>query len=382
MREVSDKLREVPEYPENVDEPVIQVGDAENRDYIAWIVFGTTDPTFDIRVLRDFAVDRIEPALERVDGVAEINVLGGRDREIQVRLDPIRLAQFRITPTGLVDAIRGTNRNLSAGRRADGRLDVRMRTVGQYATLDDVRHTVVAHTDAGPVLLDDVADVVETYKEAGSFVRSRGAPVIAINAEREIGSNVIQVMESLQAEIARLNASGGLLESEARRLGLDGTLTLTQVYDQTVYIDDAIGLVRSNIWIGGGLAVLVLLLFLRSARSVGIIALAIPISVIGAVVSMVAMGRSINVISLAGMAFAVGMVVDNAIVVLENIFRHLEMGKSPREAAYDGAREVWGAVLASDADDDRRLHPDPPRAGGGRPALPATSRSRSAPRSA
>jgi HAE1 family hydrophobic/amphiphilic exporter-1 len=321
LREVSDKLREVPDYPENVDEPVIDATDAENRDYIAWIVLGTTDPDFDIRVLRDFAVDRIEPVLERVAGIAEINVLGGREREVQIRLDPARLARYWITPTRLVNALRDTNQNISAGQLTEGKLDVRLRTIGQYASLEAIERTVVSHTEAGPVLVRDVAEVVMTFKEPTSFVRSRGQPVIAINADRELGSNVIKVMEGLQAEIARLNTPGGLLDTKARSLGLN--------------------------WIGGGLAVLVLILFLRSLRTVGIIALAIPISIIGAVVAMVALGRSINVISLAGMAFAVGMVVDNAIVVLENIFRHLEMGKSPRDAAYRGAREVWGAVLAS-----------------------------------
>ena len=98
LREVSDKLREVPDYPENVDEPVIQATDRENRDYIAWVVFGTTDHDFDVRILRDFAVDRIEPALERVAGIAEINVLGGREREVQIRVDPVRLAHHGITP--------------------------------------------------------------------------------------------------------------------------------------------------------------------------------------------------------------------------------------------------------------------------------------------
>ncbi len=347
LREVSDKLREVSEYPENVDEPVVEATDSESRDYIAWIVFGTTDPSFDVRVLRDFAVDRIEPELERVKGIAEINVLGGRERELQVRVDPVRLAHNRITPVQFAQAIRDTNRNISGGELADGKLDVRLRTIGQFESIDEIERAVVAHGPGGPVHVYDVADVALTYKEPTSFVRSRGLSVIAINADREIGSNIMEVMDGLKAAVARLNAPGGLLETEARRLGLDGTLTLTQVYDQTTYIDDALALVRANIWIGGGLAVLVLILFLRSLRSVGIIAVAIPISVIGAVVAMVAMGRSINVISLAGMAFAVGMVVDNAIVVLENIFRHLEMGKSPREAAYAGATEVWGAVLAS-----------------------------------
>ncbi|MHC4126921.1 MAG: efflux RND transporter permease subunit [Planctomycetota bacterium] len=347
LREVSDKLREVPDYPENVDEPVIQATDRENRDYIAWIVFGTTDPDYDVRTLRDFAVDRIEPALERVEGIAEINVLGGREREVQVRVDPVQLAHHGITPTQFARLIRETNQNISGGRRAEGKLDVRIRTIGQYRTLQEIEDTVVMDTDAGAVHVRDVAEVVQTYKEPVSFVRSRARPVIAINAEREIGSNVMDVMERLKAAVARLNAPGGMLDSEARRLGLDGTLTLTQVYDQTVYIDDALALVRNNIFIGGALAMLVLMLFLRSVRTVGIIAFAIPISVLGAVVAMVALGRSINVISLAGMAFAVGMVVDNAIVVLENIYRHLEMGKPTRQAAFDGASEVWGAVLAS-----------------------------------
>ncbi|MBL8898193.1 MAG: efflux RND transporter permease subunit, partial [Planctomycetes bacterium] len=122
---------------------------------------------------------------------------------------------------------------------------------------------------------------------------------------------------------------------------------LVQVYDQTVYIEDALALVYANIWQGGLLAMAVLLLFLRSARSLFIIGLAIPISIVGAAVAMVALGRTVNVISLAGMAFAVGMVVDNAIVVLENIFQHLERGKRPLQAAYDATREVWLAVLAS-----------------------------------
>ncbi|MHC4108798.1 MAG: efflux RND transporter permease subunit [Planctomycetota bacterium] len=347
LREVSDKLREVPDYPENVDEPIIQATDRENRDYIAWIVFSTKDPDFDIRVLRDFAMDRIEPALERVTGIAEINVLGGREREVQIRVDPVRLAQYGITPTQFARAIRDTNQNISAGRLADGKLDVRVRTIGQYQSLAEIEDTVVADTEAGQVHVRDVAEAVQTYKEPVSFVRSRGQPVIAINAEREIGSNVMEVMAGLQAEIARLNAPGGLLDGESRRLGLNDPLTLEQVYDQTVYIHDALGLVRNNIFIGGALATLVLILFLRSLRSVGVIAAAIPISVVGAVVAMLAMGRSINVVSLAGMAFAVGLVVDNAIVVLENIFRHLEMGKPPRQAALDGTREVWGAVLAS-----------------------------------
>jgi HAE1 family hydrophobic/amphiphilic exporter-1 len=144
-----------------------------------------------------------------------------------------------------------------------------------------------------------------------------------------------------------MNAPGGILDQHAKRLGLNGTLELVQTYDSTTYVKDALDLVRTNIFAGGLLATITLLMFLRSLRTIGIIAIAIPISVVAAVVVLVAMGRSINIISLAGMAFAVGMVVDNAIVVIENIFRHIEMGKSIRQASIEGTEEVSGAVLAS-----------------------------------
>ncbi|MBK7406324.1 MAG: efflux RND transporter permease subunit [Phycisphaerales bacterium] len=347
LREVSDKLREVSNYPENVDEPIVEASDKMNKDYIAWIVLGTTDPDFDIRTLQDFTEDRVKPAIERMPGVSEVNVLGGREREVQIRFDPARLSQRGVTASQFVAAIRGTNKNISAGQLADGKSDVRVRTLGQYETADQVERTVVANQDGVPVLVRDVADVAITYKEPTSFVRSKGRPVLAINVQRETDSNVMAVMEGVKSAINDMSKPGGLLEVQARKLGVNGGFYLEQVFDQTTYIDEAIELVKSNIWIGGALAIGILTLFLRSVRPVIIIALAIPISVVGAFVVMIALGRSINVISLAGMAFAVGMVVDNAIVVLENTFRHLEMGKKPMAAAYDGAKEVWGAVLAS-----------------------------------
>jgi len=347
LREVGDKLREVPDYPENVDEPVVEASDPENRDYIAWIIFGTTDPNLDVRTLQDFAEDRIKPMLERVPGISEIGVLGGRERETQIRFDPSLLAQRGITPVELVTAVRGTNVDISAGELADSKSNVRVRTISQYETVDAVENTVIKHVDGRPLRVRDVAEVVETYKEPFTFVRSKGKQVIAINAQREVGSNVMEVMNGLRRAIESVSVPGGLLDTQANRLNLNGKLTLDQVYDQTVYIDDALELVQENIWVGGLLAFITLLIFLRSLRSVLIVLISTPISVVGAIVAMVALGRTINVISLAGMAFAIGMVVDNAIVILENIFRHLEMGKKPMDAAYAGTKEVWGAVLAA-----------------------------------
>ena len=167
------------------------------------------------------------------------------------------------------------------------------------------------------------------------------------NFQLQRGANLLETIEALDAEVALLNSSGGLLEQKSRDLGLNGKLELVKTYDSTTYVRDAIDLVQSNLLIGGILATITLIFFLRSLRSVGIVAIAIPVSVIASFVVLVALGRTINIISLAGLAFAVGMVVDNAIVVIENIYRHLEMDKPAPRAALDGTKEVAGAVVAS-----------------------------------
>lgn len=348
LREVSDLLRQVPDYPENVDEPIIEAGDPNNRDYIAWIILECTDPGFDTRTLQDFAEDEIKPILKRVPGVSRIGVLGGNAREVQVRIDPVRMAQLGITFGQLSDALRAENLNVSAGRLEEGKSDVTVRTVGKYESPEEVQQTIITYGPGGPIRVGDFARTVVTYREPESFVRSRGKTVLAINVQREVGTNVIEVMDRLKVAVSGLNATGALLDQHARRLALNGTLTLEQVYDQTIYIDQAINLVTGNIYVGGVLTIIVLVFFLRSARAVGIIGVAIPISVVGTFVALAALGRNINVISLAGLAFAIGMVVDNAIVVLENIYRHLDEKVSPLEkAAYNATSEVWLAVAAS-----------------------------------
>ncbi len=347
LREVSEKLREVPAYPLNVDEPVISDTDPESRDFIAWLLVACDNPDYEVTHLFDALDNRLKPQFERLPGVSEVNILGGQEREVQIRIDPVLLAQYGVTYTQIADAINITNQNYSGGALADGKSDVRIRAIGRFSDPEQVKNAVIKQDEAGPVYIRDLADVVKTYKEPAAFVRSRGVPVLAINFQREIGANVLEVMGHIRDEIDRMSQPGGLMEVIANSENVGGTLRLVQVYDQTTYIDQALSLVQENIFLGGALAIITLLLFLRSLRSIGIIAIAIPISIIGSIVLLYAMGRTVNVISLAGMAFAVGMVVDNSIVVLENIYRHLEKGKSVRQAALDGAQEVAGAVLAS-----------------------------------
>ncbi|MEM1109697.1 MAG: efflux RND transporter permease subunit [Planctomycetota bacterium] len=339
---VSDKLREVPDYPDDVNEPVIIDANAEPSKAIAWIILDSPDPELDLQTVFDFAEDRVKPVMERVEGVSRVNVLGGREREVHVQIDPVALAERGVTFNELRTALQFENVNVSAGELADGIRDVRVRTIGQFDALEQIENTVVRYDEAGPVRVKDLGEAVSTFEKRRSFVRANGQSALAINAIRETGANVMEVMAGLREAIAFCNANV-LPTYEGDRYQLQ----MRQVYDETEYIDQAIDLVQSNLVIGGVLAALVLLVFLGKVRPTVIIALAIPVSVIGTFIVMTAAGRNLNVISLAGMAFAVGMVVDNAIVVLENIDRHIQMGKPPRRAAYEGAREVWGAILAS-----------------------------------
>jgi HAE1 family hydrophobic/amphiphilic exporter-1 len=353
IREVSDRLRQVPDYPFGVDEPIVEASDPENKDYIAWIVLSAGNATdaagqpFDIRTLQDFAVDHVKPQIERVGGVAEVNVLGGRERELQVRVDPAALAARGVTISQLAAALRGANQNAPAGSLAESKRDIVLRSVGQFESTDDIARVAIAQGASGPVLVGDVAEVVETWKEVTNFVRSQGIPVLAINVQKEVGTNVIEVMEGVKGALATLGEKGGILDSETAALGLSQPLTVQLVYDQTIYIDEALDLVLDNIWQGGFLAVLTLVVFLRSWRSIVIVATSVPLAVVATVVVMLAMGRTINVVSLAGLAFAIGTLIDNSIVVLENVVRHMEMGKDPRRAALAGTREVAGAILGS-----------------------------------
>lgn len=349
LQEVSDALRQVPDYPEEVDEPIIADTSGGPENAIAWIILDI-DPEhldkfseFDITTLFDPVDREIRPFLERVGGVAEVNVYGGRERQVRVLLDPYEMAQRGLNHVDVFNALRGENTNVSAGTIAEGKRDYRVRVVGQFTRPDQVLDTIVAYRDGKPVYVRDIGSVEISHERPRGFVRSLGQPCLAINVLRQTDANVVEVMEGVRGQLDQIRLD--ILPNLDDEVGQ--YLRLRQVYDETTYISSAIDLVLSNLWIGAILAGVVLLVFLRSVPATLVIALAIPISVIGTFLVLLGLGRTLNVISLAGLAFAVGMVVDNAIVVLENIDRHRQMGQPPAKAAYEGAKEVWGAVLAS-----------------------------------
>ncbi|NOQ67001.1 MAG: MMPL family transporter [Desulfobacterales bacterium] len=334
---VSNKLNEVPSYPEGVDKPIINATGAATSPVI-WIILKSneTNPRH-IETYRTFFENEIRQHLERVEGVADLFVGSGVDEEMHIVVRPEQLAAYGLTVNDVIQAVRGENVNISAGNMGVGRRDFRIRTTGEFNSEEDIANVVLVATGEKRVLLADVAEIKRGYSKRQSTVIHNGKGGIAFGIKPEPGTNILAMTERVEAVVQWLN--------EEKLAPQD--ISLEWVYDQRRYINGAIDLIKQNILIGGMLAIIVLLVFLRSIRSTLVVATSIPISIIGTFIFMNAMGRNLNVISLAGIAFAVGMLVDNAIVVIENIDRHRQMGKPPFEAAYDGTREVWGAIIAS-----------------------------------
>ncbi len=340
---LANRLDRVDGYPDEADEPYIRTSGTEDNP-IAWFIIKRRPGNE--RVMHthgDFVEDVIQDRLERVPGVSRVNVYGGGEREMRIVVDPEKMARYGLTVSAVVGALREANASISAGDVEEGKRRYVVRTEGELDTLEDVRQVMLrseVNATTGRIARATVGDIAEVsfgYKDPTARIRLMGEPAMAVNAVRDTGANVIETMKGIREAVEELEAA------VLPRAGL----TMTQVYDETVYINSAIKLVQQNIFIGGFMAAIVLFLFLRSGPATLVISLAIPVSVIGSFVAMAALGRSINVISLAGLAFAVGMVVDAAIVVLENIYRLRQEGQSKWDAAYNGAAQVWGAVLVS-----------------------------------
>ena len=334
--DVVNKLSQVPDLPDDADEPEVIAVSSDQQEPIMW--FGMTgdkgaNEKFEI------AEDLVEPRIRRLEGVGDLFLFGGEEREFQILVDPFALAGRGISYNEFAEAIRAENQNVRGGFLDQGKRRYIVRTVGKYKNPEELLATIVAYDkDGGPVYLKEVASVQKGYKKTRSVVRTNGKPIVIFGVIRKTGANVVSTCRTVEEEIKKLNK-----EFEQKRLGVSFEVFHTQVD----YIDEAIDLVKSNMYVGALLAVAVLLIFLRSSRSVLVIALSIPISIVTVFILLKFFNRSLNIISLAGLAFSVGLVMDNAIVVLENIFRHRSMNKNSSDASYDGATEVWGAILVS-----------------------------------
>ena len=334
---VSNKVNEVKNFPDGADKPVLSATGASTSPVI-WIVMKTLEGNErHVQTYKTLFEDEIRQHIERVEGVADLFVGGGRLEQMQVIVKAERLAAYGLTVNDMIRALSTENVNISAGTMGVGRRDYRIRTMGEFKSEEDIKAVVLKSTGQRRVTVADVAEVKRAYEKETTTVIHNSSPGMAVGIIPEAGVNILELTGRVEDTVNWLNAE---------KLKPHG-IYYHWVYDQRWYINGAIDLIKNNILIGGIMAISVLLIFLRSIRSTIVVATAIPISVIGTFIFMNLTGRSLNVVSLAGIAFAVGMLVDNSIVVIENIDRHRKMGKSPFDAAYVGTQEVWGAVLAS-----------------------------------
>ncbi|TNE49989.1 MAG: efflux RND transporter permease subunit [Deltaproteobacteria bacterium] len=342
MVDVLNKLGRVRRLPEEASSPSAQAISSDTTQPMMWI--GLQDiknkdlgeqTTNKMRTLVD---DIIGPRLRRVEGVGGMIISGGQEREVQIAVDLHQLAQYNIPLSRLIQVVRQSHLTVRGGPLDLGKREYLVWTSGRSTSMKAMENTVLMRTSQGVIRIKDVASVKLAYKRVSSLMHLNGKPGLAMGVLRKIGSNVPATAAGLEKTIVQLNK-----EFKQR----DDPYRLKVLFTEVTYINDSIALVRSNLFVGAFLAIGVLLLFLGSLRSVFVIALSIPVSVVAVFLFMNLLGRSLNIVSLAGLAFAVGMVVDNAIVVLENIYRYVMEGKPLDQSCERGTSEVALAVSAS-----------------------------------
>ncbi|WHH60872.1 efflux RND transporter permease subunit [Petroclostridium sp. X23] len=328
MREKIDMFKGM--LPDDVSNPMVIKADPSMMPVVSMGVEGKSNEV----ELKTFIEDRIKPRLESLDGVASISVTGGKTREIRVELDPQKMAGYGITFNHISSALQTENLNLPGGSVEYGDKNLLIRTTGQFKSVEQIKNIPMTLSTGNIIYIRDVAEVKDDYQEVTSYTRMNGKDSISISVQKQTDANTLNVVNLVKEEMIKI-------QDEHSDIHMD------LIFDQGEYIEKAIGNVAQSAILGGIFAVIVLFIFLKNIRTTFIIATSIPISVITTFIAVYFSGITINMISLGGLALGVGMLVDNSVVVLENIYRHRNEGYSRIEAAKLGTQEVGGAVMAS-----------------------------------
>ncbi|MBL0195724.1 MAG: efflux RND transporter permease subunit [Myxococcales bacterium] len=283
-----------------------------------------------------FARDVIKPSLEQVEGVAAVNVLGGAEREVHVDLDLARIDALHLSPIAILQQLRAQNLNVPAGHFDEGVKEISVRTVGELRTVEAIRDTIVATTkDGSSVRLSDIAQVEDGYEELRMRIRANGSQAVSFDVVKQSGKNTVAVADLVKAKLA----------------GLERTFPegykASVIVDQSKFIRENAHEVEVAILFGGAMAILVILMFMLDLRSTLISSVALPTSVVSTFFVMYALHFTLNMMTLLALSLAIGLLIDDAVVVRENISKHLERGVEPRRAALEGTREISLSVLAT-----------------------------------
>lgn len=328
MREKVDMIREM--LPDDVNDPrVIKLDPGAFP--VMWLGLGGDDVT----EIKRIADEELVPAIERVAGVASVNVVGGKTREIQVQADPIKLQAYGLTVNQVMQAIQGENLAGTVGTVEKGRQNLLLRVDNQFSSIEDIKKLTVNLPSGGSVPLQEIAEVSDTFKKSTMLSYLDGKPGVTLEILKQTGANTVQVSQKVNKVL------------EDFKPKLPPSMEIKEIFDQASFITSSISNMRNSMIIGGFFSILVLYAFLGSFRSTFVIALAMPIAIIGTFTMLFFAGETLNVLTLGGLALGVGMMVDSGIVVLESIFRYRQNGYSLIEAAKKGTEEVGMAVVAS-----------------------------------
>lgn len=318
--------------PDGIDEPVVQRFDMSAQ---AIATFSLSSETRSPGEIRKLATDLVKDELQRIDGVANVNIYGSSDREIGVTVDSNKLAAYKISMAQILDAVNSQNLNAPGGRVSQNGTQLTVRTIGKYKTVGDIQNVIVANQDGRLIRLSDVATVTDGWAEETVMARTNGSPSVLISVQKQSGTNTVNVADHVKQAVSSMQD----------KLPPDVKISITN--DSSVYIKDSVHDVLMSLFFGGLLAVIITFLFLQNTRATIIGALAIPTSIVATFFLMKSMHFTLNTMSLMGLSLAVGILIDDAIVVIENVFRHMEQGKSAYEAARDGTSEIALAVMAT-----------------------------------
>ena len=316
--------------PEEADPPVMFKFDANASPIMSVGVEGD----FDRVTLREMAENDLSPRLERVPGVASVSVEGGLRRQIHVELSKEKITALELPVNRVIQLLRSENQNTPLGEIDEGDRTYLLRSQGQFENLGEIQNLVVMTRAGVPVYLRDIAEVKDATEDLRSFTRINGKPGVRLRVTKQSGQNTVAIADAVRTEVARINTE------------IPG-LQLSVLDDSSIFIKRSIASVREAAILGAVLVVGIIFVFLRNFRSTFIICLSIPISIVGTFALLYFGGFTLNTMTFGGLALGVGMIVDASIVVLENTYRHMEMGKDRMQAAIDGSEEVWSAILAS-----------------------------------
>ncbi|MEO8233354.1 MAG: efflux RND transporter permease subunit [Ignavibacteriota bacterium] len=317
--------------PTDIEDPIIQRYDPASLPIMALTVSGNMSE----KDITTFTKDVVKQRLENIPGVGAVNLIGGAEKEIQIEVDAAKLRAYNISIQDVIMSVGGQNVEIPGGNVTEGSRQLLVRTMGKYQNVEDFNKVIVATPMGRPVYLSDVAKVSDGVKEQESLTRVNGKIAVGLNIIKQSGSNTVEVAHGVVEQIDRLKKE------------IPEGVSINLAQNNSTFIENSVNDVLFDILYGGLLAVIVIYLFLANFRATIISGLALPASIIASFIIMFALGFTLNMMSLLALSLAVGLLIDDAIVVIENIYRHMAQGETPMEAAKSASEEIGLAVMAT-----------------------------------